>query len=274
MPSIYTSYLQCFIYKLPSLYSISCSKDITKLNSRGHIFQLLLTRAPFQCLQHFGINNLAFLFTGSQAMLTWLLRNLILPANWGLRCVTDSPGDRMVPTRQQCQPRWPGPAWPLSQPCCSHCSQAMGSVSSSCAAGRRSQRASQGMCWEPLLLSPMAAFITLGKNSSLPWKAGSVSILVLCYGYQVSVSTGMSPSPQTAQARTLSTAASPQPDKGSGRNPAWPRAVHTPWHPRCSHECQGTGHSSYITCSQPLLTISLGRSSKKKKAGGWRFKRF
>lgn len=100
-----TNYLRCFIYKLPSLYPVSCSKDIRKLNSRGHIFQLPLTRAPFQCLQHFRINNLVFLFTCSQAMLTWLLRNLIMPANQGLRCPTDSPGNRRVPTRKLCQPR-------------------------------------------------------------------------------------------------------------------------------------------------------------------------
>lgn len=132
-----TNYLRCFIYKLPSLYPVSCSKDIRKLNSRGHIFQLPLTRAPFQCLQHFRINNLVFLFTCSQAMLTWLLRNLIMPANQGLRCPTDSPGKRRVPTRKLCQPRRMWPAWPLSQLCC----PAMGTVSSYCAGGRRSQRA-------------------------------------------------------------------------------------------------------------------------------------
>lgn len=69
--------------KLPSLRSVSCSKDIWELSSRGHIFQLLLTRAPFQRLQHFRINNLAFPFTRSEATLTWLLRYLVTPAKRG-----------------------------------------------------------------------------------------------------------------------------------------------------------------------------------------------
>ena len=102
--NIPTNYIRWFICKLPSLYSVSCSKDIRKLNSRGHIFELPLTRAPFQCLQHFRINNLAFPFTCSQATLTWLLRYLIMPANRGLRCPTNSQGGRTVPTRQLCQP--------------------------------------------------------------------------------------------------------------------------------------------------------------------------
>lgn len=102
--NIPTNYIRWFICKLPSLYSVSCSKDIRKLNSRGHIFQLPLTRAPFQCLQRFRINYLAFPLTCSQATLTWLLRYLIMPANRGLRCPTNSQGGRTVPTRQLCQP--------------------------------------------------------------------------------------------------------------------------------------------------------------------------
>lgn len=92
-----TNYIRWFVYKLPSLHSVSCSKDIRKLNSRGHIFQLLLTRAPFKCLQHFRINNLAFPFTCSQVTLTWLLRYLIMPANQGLRCPTNSWGAEQCP---------------------------------------------------------------------------------------------------------------------------------------------------------------------------------
>lgn len=99
-----TNYIRWFVCKLPSLRSVNCSKDIRKLNSRGYIFQLLLTRAPFQHLQHFRINNLAFPFTCSQATLTWLLRYLITPANQGLRCPPNSQGGRTVPTRQLCQP--------------------------------------------------------------------------------------------------------------------------------------------------------------------------
>lgn len=102
--NIPTNYIRWFICKLPSLYSVSCSKDIRKLNSTGHIFQLPLTRAPFQCLQRFRINYLAFPLTCSQATLTWLLRYLIMPANRGLRCPTNSQGGRTVPTRQLCQP--------------------------------------------------------------------------------------------------------------------------------------------------------------------------
>lgn len=92
LQNIPTKYIRWFVCKLPSLYSVSCRKDIRKLNSRGHIFQLPLTRAPFQHLQRFRINNLALPFTCSQATLTWLLRYLILPANRGLRCPTNSRG--------------------------------------------------------------------------------------------------------------------------------------------------------------------------------------
>lgn len=95
--NIPTNYIRWFICKLPSLYSVSCSKDIRKLNSMGHIFQLPLTRAPFQCLQHFRINYLAFPLTCSQATLTWLLRYLIMPANRGLRCPTNSQGAGRCP---------------------------------------------------------------------------------------------------------------------------------------------------------------------------------
>lgn len=117
--NIPTNYIMWFGCKLPLLHSVSCSKDIWELSSRGHIFQLLLTKAPFHCLRHFRINKLAFPSTYSEAMLTWPLRYLIMPANRA-QVSCRLPGGQNVPARRlrqrvqvqrarQSRAAWPSP---------------------------------------------------------------------------------------------------------------------------------------------------------------------